>query len=182
MRRWLDNWKRVGPILGAERVANLRKMDETESARIAVASLWPMARVGAGDSGEGLKTMKDALRRACRAAMTLTPLVEAASDLLRFFDALGRPACLIGGMVVARWGEPRVTQDVDVTVLAEFGEEAALVDALLSKYKSRGGDARTFPEINRMALLEAPNGVLVDVSFAAFPSNGKCSIAPPCGK
>jgi hypothetical protein len=72
-------------------------------------------------------------------------------------------------MVVARWGEPRVTQDVDVTVLAEFGEEAALVDALLSKYKSREGDARTFAEINRMALLEAPNGVLVDVSFAAFP-------------
>jgi hypothetical protein len=63
MRRWLDTWKRVGPILDAERVANLRKMDEAESARIAVASLWPMARVGAGDWGEGLAPMKDALRR-----------------------------------------------------------------------------------------------------------------------
>jgi hypothetical protein len=49
MRRWLDNWKLVGPILDAERVANLRNRDETESARIAVASLWPMTRIGAGD-------------------------------------------------------------------------------------------------------------------------------------
>lgn len=101
--------------------------------------------------------------------MTSLPLVEAAHDLLEFLNTLGRPACLIGGLVVARWGEPRVTQDVDATVLADFGEETAVVAALLSRYRSREADPETFAKVYRLALLEAPNGVLIDVSFAAFP-------------
>ena len=96
-------------------------------------------------------------------------LVEAAAELLRFLDTLGRRSCLIGGMVVARWGEPRVTEDVDATVLTGFGEEAALLAALLLKYQSREVDPHTLATTARMALLEAPNGVFIDVSFAAFP-------------
>ena len=61
--------------------------------------------------------------------MISSHLVEAAAELLQFLDALGRRSCLIGGMVVARWGEPRVTQDVDATVLTGLGEEAALLAA-----------------------------------------------------
>ena len=62
MKQWLDQWKQAGPILEAERVANLRKLDDPESARIAVELLWPLARVGLGDAGEGLVPMKEALR------------------------------------------------------------------------------------------------------------------------
>lgn len=47
--------------------------------------------------------------------MTPPRLVEAAEELLVFLSASGRSACLIGGMVVSRWGEPRATKDVDAT-------------------------------------------------------------------
>jgi len=65
------------------------------------------------------------------------PLLAAARELLDYLETLGRPACLIGGMVVARWGEPRATRDVDATVLADFGDEAQLLAALLQKFPSR---------------------------------------------
>ena len=48
--------------------------------------------------------------------MTPPRLVEAADELLRFLDANGRSACLIGGIVVSRWGEPRATKDVDLDI------------------------------------------------------------------
>ena len=54
--------------------------------------------------------------------MNLPALASAASDLLTFLDKCGRSACLIGGIVVSRWGEPRATQYVDVTVLSDFGD------------------------------------------------------------
>lgn len=101
--------------------------------------------------------------------MTPPRLVEAAEDLLNFLSASGRSACLIGGMVVSRWGEPRATKDVDATVLVDFREEAAVLDLLLSRFSSRDPDPVRRAELGRLALLSASNGVDLDVSFAAFP-------------
>ena len=101
--------------------------------------------------------------------MTPPLLVEAAAELLAFLDANGRSGCLIGGIVVSRWGEPRATRDVDATVLADFREEAAVMDLLLSKFESRDPDPRRRAELGRLALLRASNGVDLDISFAAFP-------------
>jgi hypothetical protein len=72
-------------------------------------------------------------------------------------------------MVVARWGEPRATRDVDATVLADFGEEAQLLSALLRKFPSRDPEPLPRAERGRLALLTASNGVQLDLSFAAFP-------------
>lgn len=101
--------------------------------------------------------------------MTPPPLVEAADELLRFLRANGRTACLIGGFVVSRWGEPRATKDVDATVLVEFKEEAAVLKLLLSHFESRDPDPVPRAELGRLALLRASNGVDLDISFAAFP-------------
>ena len=101
--------------------------------------------------------------------MTPPRLVEAAAELLGFLDSHGRSACLIGGIVVSRWGEPRATKDVDATVLAEFKEETAVLDLLLSKFDSRDPDPLRRAELGRLALLRASNGVDLDISFAAFP-------------
>jgi len=59
---WLNNWARLGPILEARRVSELRQLTDVESARIAVELLWPMAS-GPGDNGEGLRAIHDVLRR-----------------------------------------------------------------------------------------------------------------------
>lgn len=60
---WLENWKRVGPVLEAQRVSELRQLTAEESARIAVEFLWPMVPPGPGDGGEGLRPMREVLRR-----------------------------------------------------------------------------------------------------------------------
>jgi hypothetical protein len=101
--------------------------------------------------------------------MTPPRLVEAADELLRAFRSMGRDACLIGGIVVSRWGEPRVTKDVDATLLVDFAEELVALDQLLARFRSRDPDPRPRAELGRLALLSATNGVDLDVSFAAFP-------------
>jgi hypothetical protein len=39
--------------------------------------------------------------------------------------------CVIGGFAVQHWGEPRMTMDVDLSLLTWFGEEEIFVDELL---------------------------------------------------
>ena len=60
---WLASWARMGPLLEARRVAELRQLTGAESARIAVELLWPMVPPGPGDDGAGLRAMHDVLRR-----------------------------------------------------------------------------------------------------------------------
>lgn len=60
---WLKGWARVGPILEARRVSELRQLTDAESARIAVDLLWPMVPPGPGDDGEGLRQMPGVLAR-----------------------------------------------------------------------------------------------------------------------
>jgi hypothetical protein len=96
-------------------------------------------------------------------------LLEAARELLDGLRTLCRPACLIGGMVVSRWGDPRATQDVDATVLADFGEERALVERLMVQFASRDPDPFRRAELGRLVLLTASNGVKIDLSLAVFP-------------
>jgi len=43
----------------------------------------------------------------------------------------------IGALAVIRWGEPRLTQDVDLTILTGFGGEARYIDALLQRFTGR---------------------------------------------
>lgn len=103
--------------------------------------------------------------------MTVTPpapLTQAAVDVLRICAALSLEACVIGGLAVQRWGQPRVTQDVDLTVLAPFGTEKTVVDGLLTHLRPRVADARAFALERRVLLLLAPNGLKVDMSLAAL--------------
>ena len=81
--------------------------------------------------------------------MSLAPQTAAAAEALAVLQQLGHPACLIGGLALQRWGEPRMTQDADLTVRAPLGTEEAIVDALL--------------------LLRASNSVSLDISLAALP-------------
>jgi hypothetical protein len=96
-------------------------------------------------------------------------LARAAHDILRFLAAHDVPACLIGGLAVQRWGEPRATQDVDLTLLAPFGEEAPPIDLVLSRYTPRDANARTFALEYRVLKVRSADGVPIDVSLAALP-------------
>jgi hypothetical protein len=76
---------------------------------------------------------------------------------------------VIGGVAVQRWGEPRFTRDVDVTVLSGFGHEVEYVDALLAAYEPRIDDAREFALRNRVLLIRSAAGVPIAISLGAMP-------------
>jgi hypothetical protein len=99
----------------------------------------------------------------------LPTLGRAATEILAWLESRGRQACVIGGVAVARWGEPRTTQDVDLTVRTEFGAEEAVLEDLLSRFPSRIGDPQPFALQNRIVLLTLSGGINADVSFASFP-------------
>lgn len=98
----------------------------------------------------------------------MTPLLAAAHDIGDWLDTQAWQWCLIGGLAVQRWGEPRLTQDVDITVLTGFGNEEAVVDALIARFEPRFEDTRTFALRSRVVLLRASNGVGIDVSLGAI--------------
>jgi hypothetical protein len=56
-------------------------------------------------------------------------LFTAAADVEAFCAAQGWRCCIIGGLAVQRWGDPRQTRDVDVTILTGLGGEKRFIDA-----------------------------------------------------
>jgi len=58
-------------------------------------------------------------------------LFAAAKEVCDFLSAQNRVFCIIGGLAVIRWGEIRFTQDADIAVLTNFGEERPIAEVLL---------------------------------------------------
>lgn len=99
----------------------------------------------------------------------LLRVLAAAEEVQGFCQKQNWPFCIIGGVAIQRWGEPRLTQDVDLTLLTGFGEEENFVDLLLRNYSSRRNDAREFALRSRVLLLQTNEGVGVDVALGALP-------------
>lgn len=99
----------------------------------------------------------------------MNPLFQAGLEFQQFIQEKEWPFCFIGGLAVIRWGEVRMTQDVDLSLLSGFSNEELYVDALLSRFRSRIPDAKDFALTNRVLLLLASNGVAVDISLAGLP-------------
>jgi hypothetical protein len=95
-------------------------------------------------------------------------LFHTAAELETFLVAQGWQYCFIGGIALQRWGQPRLTNDIDVTILAGFGQEAACVDVLLGRYNARIPDGREFALDHRVLLLEAPAGIPIDVALGGI--------------
>jgi len=96
-------------------------------------------------------------------------LLPAALEIQSFFDEKNWQFAFIGGLALFRWGQQRVTKDVDGTLLTLFTDEEMYVDAILERFKSRISDAREFALRNRVLLLTASNGVGIDFSLGGFP-------------
>jgi hypothetical protein len=91
----------------------------------------------------------------------MSALFDAALDLQQLLDTRGWRFCLIGGLAVLRWGEPRFTRDVDVTLLCPFGQEDEISAPLL--------DVREFARRSRVLFLQSGEGVPIDIALAALP-------------
>ena len=58
----------------------------------------------------------------------MNDILRAAADLQTFCEQHGWAFCFIGGLAVQRWGNPRYTQDADLTLLTGFGGEEAFIE------------------------------------------------------
>jgi hypothetical protein len=96
-------------------------------------------------------------------------VIRAAADLQAFCDAQHWRSCLIGGLAVLRWGEPRVTVDVDLTLLTGFSGEDRYSTLLLERFAPRIDDALAFARVNRVLLLRASSGVGLDIALGGLP-------------
>lgn len=100
----------------------------------------------------------------------MTPLLGAALELQEFFNERGWKFCIIGGIALLRWGEPRFTRDVDVSLLTGFGREGEFIAPILdSTYRGRIPDAAAFAHKNRVLLLDSPQGIPIDIALAGLP-------------
>jgi hypothetical protein len=99
----------------------------------------------------------------------LNRVIAAALELQSFCRQRQWRFCFIGGVAVQRWGEPRVTRDVDLTLLTGFGPERDFVRTLLGVFKARIADAEKFALSSRVLLLESSEGVEIDLGLGALP-------------
>jgi hypothetical protein len=95
--------------------------------------------------------------------------LEAAVELQHFCSAQNYRFCFIGGIAVQKWGEPRVTGGADIILVTGFGNELNFVTALTRKFRARRPDAAQFALRTRVLLLEASNGVPLNVAFGGLP-------------
>lgn len=96
-------------------------------------------------------------------------LVEEAAELQTLLESKGWDYCFIGGLAVQRWSEPRLTKDMDLTLITGFGDEEPFVDFLLGHYTPRRQDARDFALTYRVLLLQTASGIGIDIALAGLP-------------
>ena len=99
----------------------------------------------------------------------MNALFAAAADIEHFCRGHKWRYCIIGGLAVQRWGDPRQTRDVDLTVVTGLGSEALYIDPLIDHYHARIDGARAFALANRVVLVETAAGIPLDISLAALP-------------
>jgi hypothetical protein len=104
----------------------------------------------------------------------MKPLFAAALEVQQFLRSSGERFCFIGGIALQRWGEPRFTRDVDLTLLCQLGSEEHSVDRVLSGFGARIEGARSFALANRVLLVQTKSGIPIDVALGGLPYEERC--------
>jgi hypothetical protein len=99
----------------------------------------------------------------------VNPIFASALEVQAFCQAREYRFCFIGGLALQRWGEPRLTQDVDLTVISGFGREPEYADQFLSAFTPRIPDAREFALRHRVLLLFSQDRIPLDLALGAMP-------------
>ncbi len=99
----------------------------------------------------------------------MNDVLAAAAEFQAFLQSKGWLFSIIGGVALGRWGQPRTTADVDVTLLTQFSDEEEYIDSLLAEFQSRVSNPKEFALQNRILLLQASNGIGIDVALGGLP-------------
>lgn len=91
-------------------------------------------------------------------------LLQAAWELHQFLTEHQIPYVIIGGMAAQHWGEPRVTLDVDLTVMFPKGVED-FVGLVSQRFQIRSTDPIQFARQTRVVPIQTTNGAFADISL-----------------
>ena len=94
----------------------------------------------------------------------MTELYTTALEVQRLCESQGWNFCIIGGVAVQRWGQPRLTRHVDLTLLTGLGDEEKFTSAWLRDYQFRPPGSMNMALTNRVLLLVNQRGTPVDVA------------------
>jgi len=100
--------------------------------------------------------------------MKLNAVLEAAREVQNLLESQVAEFCFIGGLAIQRWGEPRFTNDADISLLTRFVHDEKWTDYLLAHFTPRNPNAREFALSRRVLLLQAANGVGLDISLGGL--------------
>lgn len=95
-------------------------------------------------------------------------IFQTAFELQDFCDRRGWSSCFIGGIAVQRWGQARVTRDVDIALLTGFGGEDSFIGPLLAQYAPRNTGAAQFARRSRVLLLRSSSGIGISLGGLPF--------------
>jgi len=96
-------------------------------------------------------------------------LWQTAIELQSYLESCDYSFCIIGGIAVQRWGEPRLTRDVDATLAIPFGSERSVAREILKRYQSRVSNPVDFAVQARILLLEDLSGNGIDLALGGMP-------------
>ena len=99
----------------------------------------------------------------------MNEVIRTAAEVQTICEAEGWRFCFIGGLALQRWGEPRETVDVDLTLITGFGGEDPFVRKLLERFEGRVDNAAEFAHARRVLLLRSRSGVGIDVALGGLP-------------
>lgn len=95
-------------------------------------------------------------------------LIAEAASIQEFLEEKGWDFFFIGGVAVQVWGQPRLTQDIDLTVFTNLINEPAYIDALLACYSPKFSDADQFALTNRVLPMFTHGGIGIDVTLGGL--------------
>ena len=78
----------------------------------------------------------------------MNQLIAQAAEVQRVTDARGWRSCIIGGLAVIRWGEPRLTRDVGIA--RQRSLDWSVIVARLSPLAELKGEPRILLELDRI--------------------------------
>ena len=99
----------------------------------------------------------------------LVRLLRPLEAMMRWFDAAGVRAAIIGGVAASLLGKPRLTKDIDAVVM-DAEAEALIESGAPYGFQPRIADAVDFARNTRMLLLRFTEGEIdIDLSLGALP-------------
>jgi hypothetical protein len=96
----------------------------------------------------------------------MLPIYEAAWEMHLFLSRKKIPYVVIGGLAVQKWGQPRLTRDLDLTISVPIEKTEQFIETITQHFKARVSDLREFARQTRVLPIYASNGRNMDVSLA----------------